>query len=277
VYSRIDDMTNRWEGLQAEPGERAASERAALESAIGREVFRDMDATLRDATDGDNPRHRHAALRGLGFIRDPRSLVPLEAALHSPDVRDVVAAQVSIARIAPVELSLEGEQRIVSLLNFPDREVRSNAALVLARVFRARQRLSLAAVEPADRREDVAAALMACLFDPEDSFVRGNAARALGVLGGEGVEDALQNGLRDRDLFARTCSAHALARAGSLRSVAPLVDALSRAKEPPLQQALVLAMGAIAERDGLTPPMEELKDDAAAWRKWFTNAGSLPR
>ncbi len=268
-YTRIADLASRWAVLQSEPGEAARAHALALETAIARDVVRRMDAVLRQAEQGVNPRWRRAAARGLGFVSDGRARPVLEGLLGESDVRLLVDVLVSLARRAAVDTSAAAEDRLVLLVGHGDADVRSNAALCLARVFRARARLGMPVMEPADRIPVAEAVILGALFDPADPIVRGNAAQALGVLGGPACEDALQNGLRETDLFVRLSCVQALARSGSGRSVAPILDAMAVARETAMRQASALALGAIAEREGRRPPLADLGTDAAKWRAWF--------
>jgi len=266
LYGRIDSLAESWQRANAEPGGRAADDARALETAIAREAWTNLEAVLADLKSSSNPRWRSSAARGLGFVVDPRARPALEAALGEGDARLLSSVLVSLARHGDADT---GDRAVAALLRHADPVVRGNAALCLARVFQARVRQGLPAVSPAERMADMEAELAVLLFDPADPIVRGNAAQALGDLGSPGAEDALLNRLRDDSTFVRIKAARALAHCGSPRADPPLLDALAREPEENVRTMLALALGAIAERQGKVPPHADLGTDAAKWRAWL--------
>jgi len=263
----VENLATRWAALGGESSDKVALERRSIETAIAREVNADLDGVLADLR-GDNPRFRRGAAKGLGFVNSPRVLPALERALGDTgdDVRLVVDLLVSLGRIADPSTD---DARLLPYLGHFDGDVRSDVALALARVFRARRNVRLAPIRPEERVPEVEAALFASIFDPEDPFVRGHAAQALGALGSSGAEDALANALRDEKPFPRLSAAHGLALCGTEKSIPPLLAALASATDENFRGQAALALGAIAERAGLAPPLGDLGTDAGKWRAWF--------
>lgn len=265
LYQRLDSMTRSWQVASASPGETAAQDARALESAIGREVWKEMATVLGDLAGSDNPRWRATAARGLGFVADPRVAPALVAVLREPDVRLLNSALVSLARLGDVSIDTAA---VAPHLRAADPVLRGNAALCLARVFQSRRRQGMEPA-PGAAEPELEADLAILLFDREDPIVRGNAAQALGALASPGAEDALLNRLRDEAAFVRLKTAQALALAGTPKSYGPLLDALGREGEGNVRTILALALGSIAEREGKTPPHADLGTDAPKWRKWL--------
>jgi hypothetical protein len=269
TYLRIEEMTKRWAFLGSEAGPRAEEERAALESAIAREVMRDLDGVLADLADASAPMWRRSAVRGLGFVRDARVRPALEAVLDAADVRLRNDALVSLARIGDPATSVGAEDRALALLSDADAEVRGNAALCLSRIWKRRRREGREPVVPAERAAEAEAALLPVIVDPEDPVVRSQAAAALGALGSEGAEEALVNATRDPDAFVRLGALYGLAACGTTRIAPALVESLDRESGVNLRAAAALALGAVHERAGRSPPLGELGMDAARWRAWL--------
>lgn len=265
-YLRIHSMTSAWVAANAEPGAAASMEARALEPAIAREVLAKFDQVLEDLRSSDNPRWRTSAARGLGFVANGKVRPALEGVLADLDADVLAAALVSLARIADPETD---DREVVKLLTYPDKVVQGGAALCLARVFQSRRQQSLAVLSPSPRVLQVEVDLMTLLFDREDPILRGNAAQALGALGSPFGEDALLNRVRDDHNFVRLKVAQALGMSGSTKCYDVLLDSLGREQEKNVQVVTALALGAIAERDGQSPPLAELKTDAGAWRKWL--------
>jgi HEAT repeat protein len=262
-YARIKTTSDAWLTAWAESDYAEAS---ALESAIAREVFKHFDQVLEDLKGSDNPRWRSSAARGLGFVSDSRVRKALEGALMDSSNEVLAATLVSLGRIASADTD---ERQIVKLLTYPDKDVQGNAALCLSRIFQSRRQQSVPPITPLSRSLQVEEQLVALLFDKDDPIVRGNAAGALGELGSPNAEEALLNRLRDDHGFVRLKTAHAIANVGTARSRDALLDALGREEEKNVQLVLALALGAISEREGGSPPYADLKTDAGAWRKWL--------
>ena len=262
-YARIKTTTDAWLTAWSESD---TAEASALESAIAREVFKHFDQVLEDLKGSDNPRWRSSAARGLGFVADSRVRKALEGALNDSSAEVLAATLVSLGRIASADTD---DRHIVKLLTYPDKDVQGNAALCLTRIFQTRRQQSIAPVTPLSRSLHVEEQLVALLWDKDDPIVRGNAAGALGELGSPNAEEALLNRLRDEASFVRLKTAHAIANIGTPRSRDALLDALGREEEKNVQKVLALALGAISEREGRSPPYADLKADAGAWRTWL--------
>lgn len=265
-YHSVMTHSDAWMQAYTDVGEGSAKDARSLESAVAGEVFKRLDEVLEDLATSDNPRWRTAAARGLGFVHDTRVLPALQAALGDSDPNVICAALVSLARSAWVETD---DRKIASHLSYPDRVVAGNAALCLARVFQKRKDQGLPILEPASRIPPLESDLLVLLFDGSDPIVRANAAQALGCLGSPTAEDALINRVRDEHPFVRVKVAHALALAGSPKAFEALLDSLGREQVKNAQTVTALSLGAIAERQGLTPPYADLGVDAANWRKWL--------
>jgi hypothetical protein len=265
LYRRIKQLTEAWMQAYAGGGAASADEAEALGTAVAREVWDRFDEVVEDLATSDNPRWRIAAARGLGFIQHARVRPALEAALEDADASVLAAALVSLSRGAAAETD---DGKVARLLSFPDRIVAGDAALCLAKVFQTRRQQKLPVLDPA-RVPNVESDLQVLLFDPTDPILRGTAAQALGELGTPVVEDALLNRVRDENPFVRIKVAQALAQCGTAKGYDILLDSLGREQSKNVQTVTALAIGSIAERQGLTPAYPELKTDAAAWRKWL--------
>jgi HEAT repeat protein len=237
-----------------------------MESAIAREVWTHLDEILQDLAGSDNPRWRSAAARGLGFVANARARPALEAALADADPDVVASALVSLARQADVATD---DAKVARMLTVPDKIVQGDAALCLARLFLARRQQAMPVVAPPERGAKIEADLSALLFDRDDPILRANAAHALGALASPGAEEALLTRLRDDHPFVRLKAAQALSHAGTAKSVDSLLDTLGREPEKNVKTVLALALGAVAERDGRTPPYADLGTDAGRWRQWL--------
>ncbi len=265
LYQRIDSLSGSWQRANAEPGEKAALDARALETAIAREVWGALESVLADLRASANPRWRSTAARGLGFVRDERIRPALEGVLGETDPRLLSSALVSLARGADAATD---DRAVVTLLRHPDAVVRGNAALCLARAFQARRQQGMEALA-AERAADAEADLSILLFERDDPIVRGNAAQALGALGSPGAEDALLNLLRDDAAFVRLKAAQALALCGTPKALPPLLDALGREGEGNVRTVLALGLGAVAERRGQAPSYADLGTDAGKWRRFL--------
>jgi hypothetical protein len=266
LYHRIQSLTESWLQAHSSSGEGASREAEALVSAIGREVWARFDEVVEDLKTSDNPRWRLAAARGLGFVHDLRVLPPLQGALGDKDSSVVAAALVSLARTPWADTD---DRKVAGLLTYPDKVVAGGAALCLAHVFQTRRQQKLPILDPPDRAKGIEADLLVLLFDGADPIVRGNAAQALGQLDSPTAEDALLNRVRDDHPFVRLKVAQALALTGTPKGYEVLLDSLGREQGKNVSIVTALAIGAIAERQGLAPPYADLKTDAAAWRKWL--------
>ncbi len=266
LYHRIQDMTEQWLRAHSGSGEGDAHQAEALESAVAREVWARFDEVVEDLKANDNPRWRQTAARGLGFVHDLRVLPPLHGALGDQDSSVVAAALVSLARAA---WSDTDDRKVAGLLTYPDKVVAGDAALCISRVFQTRRQQKLPILDPPARAAGIEADLQVLLFDGSDPIVRGNAAQALGQLDSPTAEDALLNRVRDDHPFVRLKVAQALALTGTPKGYDVLLDSLGREQGKNVSIVTALAIGNIAERQGLTPPYADLKTDAAAWRKWL--------
>jgi HEAT repeat protein len=265
-YMKVNQMTDAWAAAYAEPGLEAKGRARALETAISREVWGRFEEALKDLQESDNPRFRASAARGLGFVANPRVRPALEQALGDPDASVLAAALVSLGRIADPGTD---DRQVVKLLTFPDRQVQGGAALCLARIFQSRRLQDMAPMTPSTRVQGTEVDLVLLLFDKEDPIVRGNAAQALGGLGSPDAEQLLLNRVRDDSPFVRLKAAQALATTGTPVAYDQLLDSLGRETEENIKIVTALAIGSIAERDGMIPPLHDLKVDAGAWRKWL--------
>jgi len=264
-YRRVNQLVDAW--MQARTGGGAASgdEANALSTAIAREVWERFDAVIEDLASSDNPNWRVAAAKGLGFIQNPRVRPALEGVLGDGDASVLAAALASLGLGADAATD---DAKVARLLSFPDKIVAGNAALCMARVFQARRQQGLPVLAAA-RVAVVESDLQVLLFDPMDPILRGTAAQALGELGTPVVEDALLNRVRDDNAFVRIKVAQALAQCGTPKGYEILLDSLGREGMKNVATVTALAIGSIAEREGLKPAYADLKSDAAAWRKWL--------
>ena len=265
LYRRVTQLTDAW--MQARTGSSltSADEANALSTAIAREVWEKFDEVVADLKTSDNPRWRIAAARGLGFVQNPAVGPALEGALEDEDPSVLAASLVSLGLVASAGTD---DAKVARLLSYPDKVVSGNAALCLARVFQARRQQGMAVLAPA-RTAHVESDLQVLLFDPTDPLLRGCAAQALGELGTPVVEDALLNRIRDENTFVRIKVVQALAQSGTPKGYDILLDSLGRETLKNVQSVTALAIGSIAERQGLTPSYADLGVDAALWRRWL--------
>jgi hypothetical protein len=104
----------------------------------------------------------------------------------------------------------------------------------------------------------------------KNAFVRGNAAGALGTIGGAGAVEALTEALRDEAAFVRENAAFALGAIRDARAVETLIGALKDAKVDVRGRAAG-ALGAIGDAGAVEALKELLKDEdvfvreLAAW------------
>jgi HEAT repeat protein len=265
LYRRITQLTDNWMAARSSSSLNAADEANALSTAIARETWERFDDVVADLATSDNPRWRVAAARGLGFVQNPKVVPALEGALRDSDASVLAAALVSLGLQAAPEISVE---KVSPLLTYPDKYVASNAALCLARVFQSR-RMQKMDVPPKGTSAGLESDLQVLLFDPVDPILRGTAAQALGELATPACEDALLNRVRDENTFVRMKVVQALAQAGSPKGYDILLDSLGREQLRNVQSVTALAIGSIAERQGLRPDYSDLGVDAALWRRWL--------
>ncbi len=265
LYRRVTQLTDAWMQARTGSGVASADEANALSTAIAREVWEKFDEVVEDLKASDNPRWRIAAARGLGFVQNPRVRPALEESLADEDPSVLAASLVSLGLVASAETD---DAKVSPLLSYPDKVVAGNAALCLARVFQARRQQGMEVLAPS-RTAHVESDLQVLLFDPTDPILRGSAAQALGELGTPAVEDALLNRVRDENTFVRIKVVQALAQSGTPKGYDILLDSLGREALRNVQSVTALAIGSIAERQGLTPLYSDLGVDAALWRRWL--------
>jgi HEAT repeat protein len=263
LYQRVAELSSRWERATTE-GHKEDARGYGL--AAAKEVWDHIDTVLDDLANSSNPRWRETAARGLGFVKNPRVLPALQPILKEPDARLLAAALVSLALESDVDTD---ERQVAPLLSHADPVVRGDAALCLAKVFAARDRLQLPTLKDSSFGPELEAELMVLIFDKDDPIVRGNACQALGRLGSEGAEEALLNRLKDDSSFVRTTAAQALAQCGTQRSYPGLLDALAQEENANVRDAQALALGSISEKAGLHPPLSDLGTNAVKWRLWL--------
>jgi HEAT repeat protein len=104
------------------------------------------------------------------------------------------------------------------------------------------------------------------LLDPKESVLRGNAAAALGEIGGAVSENDLLNLLHDDDVYPRIRAIMALAKLGTDRCLDPLVQML-RAPEANVRDLAAKALWIVTRRLGYGIDGSALGEDAGAWHE----------
>lgn len=208
---------------------------------------------------------RRIAARGLGFGSDAGRIVPaLMPVLADRDEVLVAGALVSLYLLEDARTPV---RPLVELLNHPDLDIRSNAALALARVLRARRIEGLGPDEEVKRASGHLVLLVSSVA--EDEFVRAHAAAALGAIGDPAATDILTNLLGDASSAVRMRAAEGLGVLAQEQAVLPLIDALHAAPTPTEDRVVIAALTRIARSAGYPCDPEALGTSAENWRNWY--------
>lgn len=265
VYYDLDQYTKQWMNAKRE-GDFVTSN--SLENSVLRPMVdqnrADLVATLRKKEEG---RLRIVAARALGFGSEAKTIVPaLVAVLGEKSANLQSSVLASLYVLADPETPVAP---LATMLTSDDPDVRSNAALALYAVLRAR-RGGAGAVPLTGEVKEASGRLLALVGNrEEDPFVRANAAAALGVIGDPMATDVLVNLLGDDSSVVRTRAAEGLGQLAQETAIPPLVEALGAAKSPNEATVIVAALEKIALVRNLTVDREALGTDPANWRAWY--------
>ncbi len=227
---------------------------------------RNLDELLRTVGDRKERAYRTIAARALGFgSRAERTVPALAGVLGEADLSLVSSALVSLYLLKSPATPLSP---LTKLLSHADADVRSNAALALYAVLRAR-RGEKDRVELTPEVKAAAGRLLVAVSDPRDPFVRAHAAAALGVIGDPAAADVLVNLLGDGEAAVRARAAEGLGQLGREQAVPALIDALGRATLPTEKKVIQAALEKIARRRGFPCDVEALGEDPTRWRAWY--------
>lgn len=262
LFVTLDVNLRRWREVVSSGELKQQYTLPSLERALKRHVYLNFETVLHELEAGD-PHYRPVAAAALGFsVRpaegepdyDPR-MPPVHARAIEPLVRCIENGSDDLARNALLSLWVIGspdtpiDLLLEVLSSHHDDEVRSNAALVLARVLR-----------PDDSGQALSV-LLAALQDPA-SKVRLHALTALGVLEDKDAYGELIGILTGNDMpLIRANAARQLGSLGDLRAVPFLVGGLQVARVgPQCRRSLIELTG-----QDLGPKSE----DWVAWlRRW---------
>ncbi len=260
----IDQRVDAFVGLSAEAGDEARTKRRQLELAVAAQAKRFKTDLLAMAGDSTNPARRRIAAKGLGFSDDPAAVTALCGMLATKgDERLLTNATYSLGRLAS---PLTRVDLLLPLVRDPDPDIRSNSLRALARVFEAKRSIGASPLDPQEQR-DAMMYLEPALSDPADPLIRAHAAAAVGALGDPRAVDPLLDLLRDSHPLVRMQTAIALGKLGDAKAVPGLIKAIDSTPVGTPRKAVVLALTALLERLGHTPP-DTLGDDARAWERW---------
>ncbi len=159
--------------------------------------------------------------------------------LHLPLIIDLLERTHSEAALAPLSMSLEGE----------DSDLRRSAANALGEIG------TEAAVPP----------LVRALND-KNGMVRESAVEALGEIGTEAAVTPLLQALKDQDFCVRSSAAGALGKIGTEAALTPLLQALKDGDRSVRRQA-AYALGEIGTEAAVKALLQALKDEVSYVRR----------
>ena len=204
---RIERSVDQWyTHFQKQEYATADGIAAALETHVDDHFFMVID-DLHNAS----PRFRKVAAAALGFSNRADAVPPLVEALHDPFEEVVLASLLSLWNLAKDGKPVPSAA-VVPYLGHTAPDVRSNAALVLARC-----------AKPGEG--ELFLPLTAAMEDSND-LVRVHAAAALGNLGDAGAVPFLVKGLADSKPLVRIRAAYALGRIKDAKAVPALIESI---------------------------------------------------
>jgi HEAT repeat protein len=260
----LDKRVDRFAMLSAQPGAEAREERDLLGRSLMSQVVQFKADLLRIAKDPSNPVRRRIAVKALAFSQGTDATEPLVAALDAKgDAVLLVNAAYAIARLHDPATPTS---KLLALLKDGDSDVRSNALLALWHVFDARREIGASVVDPLEQR-DALTLVEPSLYDPANPLLRAHAAAALGALGDARAVDPLVNTLRDTHPLVRTQTAIALGKIGDAKAIPSLVQVIDSSPDGTPKTAVLLSIGALAEKQGRRVP-ETLGTSQRAWERW---------
>lgn len=203
-----------------------------------------MNDTIWDLLYGGSADIRANAAVSLGRVGDTRAVDPLITALNDEDSSVRLNAAVSLGEI--------GDPRaigpLIETLNDETPEVWRNVTEALGK-------FGEPAVDP----------LIAVLSDrnQQSSYVRPQAALALGYTGNARAVDPLIKALQDEEWLVRSQAARALGYIGDLKAVEPLIEALDD-EEWTVLGSVATALGKIGDPKAVDPLITALKYEDSA-------------
>jgi hypothetical protein len=198
-----------------------AEKQAAMAGLLATYVDDHFDAVVSDLRFG-SPRHRRTMAAALGFSGRTDAVPPLMEALKDQYADVVQHALLALAELARAETAQKGKlpkdvvdpEPIAAYLRHPNAAIRSNAAMVLARVANPNTPRSLLLV-------------LTSAVEDSDPVVRTHAVAALGSFGGKESFPYLVKALHDEVLLVRVRAALSLGRMRD-REAAPYLVAMLR-------------------------------------------------
>jgi len=266
LYFDLDQYTGRYMAAREEGNARAWLSLHA--SVLMPMVDRNLDELLRTVRSTGEPRYRLIAARALGFGSRSERIVPaLVSLLGDAEPNLVSSALVSIYLLGWDRTPIEP---LVQLLNHTDMLVRSNDALALYAVFRARAKEEGGAVRMTTAVREASGRLVAIAHRPEeDPFVRAHAASALGAIGDPAAADVLINLLIDEYMVVRIHAAQGLGNLGQESAIVPLIKMLRSAESGNEARIIAASLEKIAIALGYPCDGEALGTDEGNWRSWY--------
>lgn len=264
LYFDIDQYTTRYMTARSEGKARAWTSLHA--SVLMPMVDRNIDELIHTLNSKEEPRYRMIAARGLGFGSKTEQIVPhLVAVLSEENPILVSSALVSLYLLGSADTPLAP---LNQLLSHPDPIVRSNDALALYSVFRARRKAKRSRLTQEVR--EASGRLMSMATSPdEDTFVRGHAAAAIGAIGDPSGADVLINLLLDEEPMVRVKAAQGLATIGRESAIQPLIKGMELAESSNEAEIIAASIDKIARTLNYPCDLEALGTDFKNWLSWY--------
>jgi len=268
LYFDLDQYTGRYMTARDQGNSRAWTSLHA--SVLMPMVERNLDELTATVKSTAEPRYRIIAARALGFGSDlsgDRIVPPLVSVLKNTNVNLVNSALVSLYLLGWPETPIPP---IVKLLNQEDMLIRSNGALALSAVLRARRKKNDGRIEMTVAIREASGRLMSIAHNPdEDPFVRAHAASALGTIGDPASADVLLNLLLDQYQVVRIHSAQGLGNLGQESAILPLIRSLKVTESLNESRIIVAALEEIATALEYPVDRQALGTEEGNWRAWY--------
>jgi len=268
LYFDLDQYTGRYMTARDQGNARAYTSLHA--SVLMPMVERNIDELTRTVRDPEQMRYRIIAARALGFGSDlsgDRIVPALVSVLEDKNVNLANSALVSLYLLGWAETPIAP---IVTLLNHPDLLLRSNGALAISAVLRAKRKEAEDRIEMTMEIREASGRLMALAMNPdEDAFVRAHSASALGNIGDPASADVLLNLLLDQYQVVRIHSAQGLGNLGQESAILPLINALKVTESRNEARIIVASLEEIATALDYPVDKEALGTEEENWRAWY--------
>lgn len=240
-----------WAATQKQEYEKQASMASLLRTYVG-DHFEKVVSDLRFGS----PRHRRTMAAALGFSERPEAVAPLHEALkdqYGEVVQNALVALWQLAKAEPVgngpaPATLVDPEAIAPYLRHPKSEIRSNAAMVLARIASPKSPRALLLV-------------LVGAAEDADAATRSHAIAALGGIGDKEVFPYVVKALHDPVQLVRIRAALALGRMKDPEAAQYLLAVLADAAEKTdVRRSAAKALGEILDAkdvDSLDPKVWE--------------------